>query len=213
MSKAVAKKPRSPLLRRDKDGLMLDQKHLLNALLDNTDWKAACEEAKVPVHTLRRWLREDEAFQKAYDRLFASVFKESKAKLTSLMPRVGEVFEEGLDAQKTIEQEVHCPECGQTFTAVIEVPAWGIKLRVSEDLMKAHGQFAQRHVVEGTVEHRVLTLEDLIGVAIHGRKGHLPPHVEQGLRSRGLLPERASEPPPDPDVVEGEYTVGSSEDE
>lgn len=214
MSKAVTKKPRSPLTHRDEDGLMLDQKRLLSEFLAEADWKVACEKAEVPVHTLRRWLREDEAFLKAYERLFSVVLKESKAKLTSLMPKVGEVFEEGLDAQSKIEQDVACPECGTVFTAVIEVPAWGVKLRVSEDLMKAHGQFAQRHIVEGTVQHQVLTLEDLIGVAIHNRGGRpLPPHVEQDLRSRGLLPERASEPSPDSDVAEGEYTVESSEDE
>lgn len=213
MTKEVAKR-RHPLTVRDKDGLMLDQKRLLAELLENTDWKVACAEAEVPVHTLRRWLRDDEAFLKAYEKLFSTVLTESKAKLTSLMPRVGDVFEDGLDAQKPIESEVRCPECGTTFTAIIEVPAWGVKLRVAEDLLKSHGQFAQRHVVEGEVTHRNTTLEDLIGVAIDSRGGRLPPGVREDLAARGLLPERqAPEPPPDPDAVEAEYTAVNSEDE
>jgi hypothetical protein len=185
---------------RDEKGLTLDQKRLLAYLIEEIDWRIACEKAGVTITRFRYMLRSDKAFRLAYKGLFDGVLAEARAHLTSLMPKVGEVFEEGLAANEARTVDVACPECGHAFQITLQGPAWGVRLRVSEDLLKAHGEMVQKHIVEGEITHRNLTLEDIIAQAILRRGGELPPQVEERLREQGL--EQA---------VEGEYTVQPEE--
>jgi ribosomal protein S27E len=182
---------------RDEAGLTLAQKRLLAHLVEEIDWRKACEKAGVSVSQFRYMLRSDKAFQAAYKDLYKGVLIEARSHLTSLMPKVGQVFEEGLAANEARTVDVTCPECGHNFQITFQGPAWNVRLRVSEDLLKAQGDLAQKVIVEGEVKHRNLTLEDLLAQAILRRGGELPPQVEERLRQQGL------------EVTEGEYTVQS----
>jgi hypothetical protein len=110
------------------------------------------------------------------------------------------VFEEGLDAEKTIEVDTTCPSCGEAIKVHVPIPHWAVKLKIADSLLKAHGMATQRFVHEGHIEHRVMSLEDLIARARWQRGEGIPPDVEQDLRTRGLLTESLEEPP-----VEGEF--------
>jgi len=193
---------RSPRIR-DSQGLMPQQLHVLSSLALNPDWKAACAEADVEIGRLRHWLRHDDAFRAAYNKLMVGALEETKAKLSSLLPRVSNVFEDALDATSTLD--VDCPECGHSFG--VGVPAWAIRKWAAEALLKQHGQLATRVEVSGEVQHPVLTLEEYLALALLRRGGEVPPGVLAALRERGLL---ESEEPP----VEAEYTpVENTSDE
>ena len=187
---------------KDEHGLTLVQKRLLTNLLEEPNWRVACEKSGVEVRMLRHYLDHDKAFRKAYKSLFSSVLEESRAKLTSLMPRVGDVFKEGLDANEAETIEVVCPECDHQFELVHQGPAWSVRLRVAEDLLKVHGEMVQKHIIEGEVLHTSLTLEDRIALAVISRGGEVPPQVAARLRQQGLAGGENSE-----DAIEGAYTI------
>jgi hypothetical protein len=186
-----------PLRRRDPRGLRLNQKKALVALSQQADWKTAAAAAGVSVDTLQEWLANDVAFQAQYDSLLSGFFTEIQGRMTALLPRVGEVMQEGLDANAPTEVEGICPHCEQPFKTTVQVPAWAVRLRVVEDILKHKGLLSQKLEVSGSIEHQHITLtaEESIGLQRYRRFG--PDSVPAGfideLRARGH-------------VIEGEFT-------
>jgi hypothetical protein len=122
--------------------------------------------------------------------------------MTALLPRVGEVMQEGLDANAPTEVEGICPHCEQPFKTTVQVPAWAVRLRVVEDILKHKGLLSQKVEVSGSIEHQHITLsaEDAILLQLYRRKGpdFVPPGFIDELRARGH-------------VIEGEFTELPSE--
>ena len=191
-----------PLRRRDPRGLRLNQKKALVALSQQADWKTAAAAAGVEVDTLQDWLANDVAFQAQYDNLLSGFFTEIQGRMTALLPRVGEVMQEGLDAEKCKMVEVICPNCQHEFKEAVQVPAWAVRLRIVEDILKHKGLLRQKVEVSGLIEHQhvVLSAEDAILLQLYRRKGpdFVPPGFIDELRARGH-------------VIEGEFTELPSE--
>jgi len=186
-----------PLRRRDPRGLRLNQKKALLALSQQADWKTAAVAAGVEVETLQEWLASDVAFQTQYDSLLSGFFTEIQGRMTALLPRVGEVMKEGLDANKYEAVDVVCPKCGEHFKEEVQGPSWAVRLRVVEDILKHKGLLSQKVEVSGSIEHQhvVLSAEDAILLQLYRRKGpdFVPPGFIDELRARGH-------------VIEGEFT-------
>ena len=186
-----------PLRRRDPRGLRLNQKKALVALSQQADWKTAAAAAGVEVDTLQEWLAHDVAFQEQYDSLLSGFLTEIQGRMTALLPRVGEVMQVGLDANAPTEVEGICPHCEQPFKTTVQVPAWAVRLRVVEDILKHKGLLSQKVEVSGSIEHQHITLsaEDAILLQLYRRKGpdFVPPGFIDELRARGH-------------VIEGEFT-------
>ena len=202
MDETTALVPAKParIRRRDKFGLQLNQKRALLALAEGATWEVAAEAAKVAVSTLRGWTQTDTAFITEYQSLLTGLLGEFKGRMTTLLPRVGDALVDALDANKPLEVEafVKCPECEHTFPAkmVVEVPNYGVRLRVAEDLMKQHGQLGQTLKVEGEIAHKhtlELSTDDRIAIQRIRRFGRdsVPSDIVESLQQRG--------------VIEGEY--------
>lgn len=181
--------------RRDATGLRLDQKRFLAELVQHGNVPRACENTDTSLVAARQWLRFDEKFRLAVDALLTGpMMAQASVRLVSLLPKAGDAFEDALDAHHPVEVEVMCPECLHHFTTHVELPNWGPRLRVAEDVYKIHGQLTSKVEVEGKIEHEhSLSLEDRIAIAKYHRSQPLPPQVEEDLRSRGLLAEGAVE--------------------
>ena len=188
---------KQPLKRRDPRGLRLNQKKALVALSQQADWKTAATAAGVEVDTLKDWLEHDVAFQAQYDSLLSGFFTEIQGRMTALLPRVGEVMKEGLEANKYEEVDVVCPKCQHEFKEEVKGPSWAVRLRVVEDILKHKGLLSQKVEVSGSIEHQHITLtaEDAILLQLYRRKGpdFVPPGFIDELRARGH-------------VIEGEFT-------
>lgn len=170
---------------------MVDQNRLLTALAEHQDWETACTEAGIGKKRLQHWLQQDPAFRKEYMRLFGGLLDATKAHLSSLLPKAAEVVADALAANRPIG--VECPECHHEFG--ISAPAWAVRLRAMEDILKQHGQLVQKHEISATVTH--LTLEDQLAIAAIRRGLAVPPSVVERLRSEGLVKD-------DGTIVEGE---------
>ncbi len=186
-----------PLTRRDKRGLRLNQKQALMALGQSSDWKAAAVAAGVEVSTLQDWLANDVAFQNAYDSLLSGFLAEMKGRMSALLPRVGDVMQEGLDAERYEEVDCTCPKCGFEFKEEVKIPAWAIRLRVAEQILKHKLPTTSKVEVSGEIEHQhvTLTAEEAVLYQRFKRFGSdaVPPGFIEELRRRGH-------------VIEGDFT-------
>lgn len=202
MDTALVPASNKPIRRRDPRGLRLNQKKALIALGQSSDWKGAAAAAGVEVETLQEWLANDVAFQAQYDNLLSGFLTEVQGRMTALLPRVGEVMQEGLDADSYETVDVSCPDCGYKFKEQVRGPAWAVRLRIVEDILKHKGLLAQKVDISGQIEHQhiALTAEEYILLQRIRRFGpdKAPPGFIEELRQRSV-------------IVEGEFREVSEE--
>ena len=175
----------------DPRNLSLDQKRVLAALLESPTQEAGFESIE-PGHMLKwrgrhvRWLRSDPNYAEAVARIGDGMLAEAKAKLSSLVTKAADTFEEALEKDKVID--AHCPcGCDHDFTIVISDLAF--RTRVAEKVLKPNLLAPKAKVeVSGEVKHRDMSLEDKVALAQVQRGMSVPPDVLAGLRLRGLLP-------------------------
>ena len=180
------------LRRKDKHGLRLNQKRGLIALAQGATWEQAAKEAGVEVQTLKDWAILDPAFKAEYDGLLAGLLTDVKHRMSTMLPKVGDVMAEALDADQPLKVACTCPDCGARFDAVIDSPNWAVRLRVAENLLKQHGQLASKIDVEGDIKHtHVLELSTDERIALQlirrGKRDAVPPDVYESLQSRGVI--------------------------
>lgn len=175
------------LMRRDEDGLMLNQRRLLQALATDPDFRTACREADVKVATAKRWLAKDEAFQRQYDEVLGPTLKLAKEVMESAAFKASVVFEEAVTATKGgLDQEVTCPECEHTFEVRTVVPDWNTRIRAGELIHKVVGLLIDRRQIQTT--RVTLTVEELLAVAsVQAGNPISPlilqrPHVQEHIR-------------------------------
>jgi hypothetical protein len=190
-----------PIRRRDKRGLRLNQKRALIALSQSSDWKAAAVAAGVEVRTLQEWLQNDPMFQEEYDNLLSGFLNEVKGRMSALLPRVGDVMQEGLDAERYEEVDTICPNCQHEYKAEVKIPAWAIRLRVMEQILKHKLPTTSKLEVSGEIQHISLTAEEAILLQRLRRFGPsaVPPGFADEMRQRGQ-------------VIEGEFTESSPDE-
>lgn len=156
---------------------------------------------------VRTWLRTDANFQAAYKELGTGLLTEARAILDGLMPQAAEAFEEAMDAERTIDVDITCPECGHEHTVKVKTADLRLRLQTAKDLLKRSGDLAAKVQVSGEVKHRDMALEDRLALAqvqrwhevgmAKGEPCPVPPDVYDSLSKRGLLletlPSRALE--------------------
>jgi len=180
------------LRRKDKYGLRLNQKRALIALCQGGSWEQAAKEACVEVQTLKDWAILDPAFKTEYDNLLAGLLTDVKHRMSTMLPKVGDVMAEALDAGQALKVGVVCPDCGAHYDAIIDSPNWAVRLRVAENLLKQHGQLASKIEVEGDIKHThviELSTDDRIALQLirRGKRESVPPDVYESLLSRGVI--------------------------
>src|SRR3990167_4646401 len=100
-----------PIKRRDADGLMLDQRRLLQSLAEGIPPQQACRQEDVEWGRFRHWLSEDAAFQQAFDGLVSNSVETARSLLEAMAHKAARVFEGAVEQTKVIEIPVVCPNC------------------------------------------------------------------------------------------------------
>lgn len=191
--------PAHPVLKRDADGLMLDQRKLLQSLAGGMEPHAACHQEDVTWSRFLGWLAKDKAFGEAFDNLGASVGT-AKAMVDSMAVKATTVLVDALEAEKKIPVEVTCPKagCGHQFTAYADVADMGIRMRAMENVLKSTKILKDVRETDVKVTHG-FDVESVIALQRAKRGMDVPPHLIERFRQQGLLG------PAEGDVTEGEF--------
>ena len=203
MDESNALVPATPtrIRKRDKHGLRLNQKQALIALVQGASKAEAAKIARVHPSTLQGWLQNDPAFLTEYQNLLSGLLDDVKHRMSSLLPKAGDVMAEALDADQPMEATVNvtCPDCGSTFphNVSIQGPNWKVRQRSAEKLLEQHGKLGKTLKVEGEIHHEhtvVLSTDEIVALQLikRGNRDAVPPDIYESLRQRG-------------EIVEGEY--------
>jgi len=169
---------------KDELGLTLEQRKLLSELA-LSDWRSACETLNINPRTARSWLLGPE-FRAAYDGLVSTGVETARKVMENKAFRATEMYDEALDAMRTIEQEVICPHCDTPFTAEISVPDWNPRLRAGEVILKVARIYKDVREQETIITH--LGLEERLALAKykyaleHGQDPNIPPALMERIR-------------------------------
>ncbi len=190
-----------PIRKRDADGLMLDQRKILQAIGGGMEPHAACRQENVTWGRFRSWIEKDEAFQEGFDNLVGSSVDTAKEMIESMAVKATTVLVDALEAEKQIPVEVVCPKesCGHKFTAYATVADMQYRMRAMENVLKSTKLLKDVRETDVNVTH-ILDVEGRIALQLARRNlPGVPPHMIEKFKQQGLLP--ASEG----DVTEGEF--------
>ena len=138
------------LQRRDQDGLTLQMRNTLQALAQESDWRVACASVDVLPATLQSWLQNDASFGDRYDQLLGPSIEIAKDMMEQRALKAAGMYDEALDAVRTIARDVSCPKCAHTFTAFQTAPDWSARLKAGDTVMKTAGILIDRRKIEQT---------------------------------------------------------------
>ncbi len=190
----------NPIRKRDGDGLMLDQRRLLQALASGMDPHAACRQEDITWGRFRHWIEGDEAFRMAFDNLVGSSVDTAKEMIASMAVKATTVLVDALEAEKQIPVEVVCPKagCGHKFTAYATVADMQYRMRAMENVLKSTEILRDVRKTDVNVTHS-LDLESMIALQRVKRGMEIPPHIRERFKQQGLLGAGEG------DVTEGEF--------
>ncbi len=191
-------KKANPIRKRDGDGLMLDQRRLLQALTSGMDPHAACRQEDITWGRFRHWIEGDEAFRMAFDNLVGSSVDTAKEMIASMAVKATTVLVDALEAEKQIPVEVVCPKDGHKFTAYATVADMQYRMRAMENVLKSTEILRDVRKTDVNVTHS-LDLESMIALQRARRHMEIPPHIRERFIQQGLLPAGEG------DVAEGEF--------
>ena len=169
---------------------MAQSRFLASYVIEGTI-RAACKSAGITPDQHYHWIRSSEPYREKFRSIAAVSLDEARARLDVLAPKAAEVFEEGLERDKSLE--VTCPACEHEFT--VRIADYRTRLTVAKELFKRSGDLAAKLQVSGEVKHRDMALEDRLALAqlqawaAQGRQGlcPVPPDVYDDLSRRGLF--------------------------
>lgn len=180
-----------PVRRRDADGLMLDQRRLLQSLAEGVPPPQACQQENVEWGRFRHWLSEDAAFQQAFDGLVSNSVETARSLLEAMAVKAVRVFEDAVAHTKVIEVPVCCPDCGKEFLGQVETADMATRLRAGETVLKSTRLLKDVKEIGGTFTHlrASLTFEELLALAAAESGRHISPHLRTRFTQMGLLTE------------------------
>ena len=172
------------LLARDADGLMLNQRRLLQELAQVADWRKACENAEINPGTARRWLTSDAEFMQAYNALLGPSLDIARDLMESTALKAAGMYDEALEAVKILDQEVVCPECHHEFTTEIASPDWNARLRAGDTVLRVGHILKDVKQIEGSITH--LSMEESLALAKakYCMKNDLPLNLPPALMAK-----------------------------
>ena len=191
----------NPIRKRDGDGLMLDQRRLLQALASGMDPHAACRQEGITWGRFRHWIEGDEAFRMAFDNLVGSSVGTAREIIESMAVKATTVLVDALEAEKQIPVDVVCPKdnCGHKFTAYATVADMQYRMRAMENVLKSTEIIRDVRKTDVNVTHS-LDLESMIALQRAKRGMEIPPHIRERFQQQGLLSTGEGD-----DVTEGEF--------
>ncbi len=189
----MTKNANRQLQARDADGLTLTQRRALQELAFTDDWRQACVKAKVSPHSVKHWLSTNEAFHTAYNNLLGPAVAVVRDMMESSAVKAAGMYEKALDALKTVEREIRCPECQHEFILPESGPDWNARLRAGDTVMRVAKVLKDVKEIGGTITH--LSMEENLALASaqhsirNGQEPTIPPRMMDKLRP--YLPQEA----------------------
>ena len=176
--------PNRQLLARDADGLMLNQRRLLQEMAQVTDWRKACENAEIKPETARGWLTRDEAFIQAYNDLLGPAVEIARDLMESSALKAAGMYSEAIEAMKVIDTEVTCPHCRKEFTLESVTPDWNARLRAGDTILKSAKILKDVKEISGSITH--LSMEESLALAKakHAMRNGLPLNLPPSLMAK-----------------------------
>ena len=195
---------------RDPEGLLLDQRRYLQRLSDSGDWKKASEDCDppIPASRVKRWLREDNYFKTAYDKLFSQAPEVARRQIALLAEKAADVAEELLGEMKPISRTFKCIKCGTNNNVTIHVRDAAIRAKMVETIMKSSGVLKDIRKLEMEGEVLVLTLPQKLAMAQLNAGQPISEQMRRQLLQQGVDLQQYREE----DVIEGEYEVKGEEE-
>ena len=211
---------RGDLTTRNEQGLLPRQQELLEALADNADWRGAAEQVGITDNRVRRWLREDEAFRREYERMFQGATEVARLRVETASEEAVDTLFDLLTAEKVINMKLQCPKCDHKFDEAIRIENANVRAKAAEIIMKASGVLIDRRKVE--MEGEVLHLTFTQKVALAQLKARQPISEQMLIefQSLGLVDAAGNlvgsgeevKRIEDPNVIDGEsHVVDESE--
>ncbi len=200
-----------PILKRDADGLMLDQRKLLQALAGGVEPHTACQKEGVTWSRFLGWLAKDKAFGEAFDNLGSSVGT-AKALVDSMAIKATTVLGDALEAEKRVPVEVTCPEddggCGHQFTAYADVADMQHRKWAADRVFKSTEIVKDVQKTDVNVKHSIAPeqLERAIALARWQAGLDVPPHLVEQFLTEGIRG------PDEGDVIEAESSEVPAEE-
>lgn len=182
----MTKNANRQLQARDADGLTLTMRRALQSLALTDDWRDACVEARVSPNSVKHWLSTNEEFRAAYNDLLGPAVAVVRDMVETLGIKAAGMYDEALDALRTVERNVCCPKCNHEFTLPESGPDWNARLRAGDTVLKTSRILKDVKVTEGTITH--LSMEEALALASaqyairHGHEPTIPPRMMEKLR-------------------------------
>lgn len=172
-------------------------------------WARAARTVGVDYRTPRNWLKNNEAFKTAFNKVFGSTDLEVIRKHAETLSHTAMgVYAEVMEAEKTLRQQVQCPECGNRFGVEWRIEDNIVRLKAADSVTKIAGLVKdQKDInIKGTIIH----YDGADAAALIAYKAGRPisPSMTRRLRELGWLEELPALPPPD--AIEGEYRDATS---
>lgn len=177
-----------PIRRRDGDGLMIDQRRFITALVEVGDVREVCRQEGIPWSRFKGWIGKDRHFQEAFDRAIGPSVETVRAMMEDSAIKAAGVYDDALEAVHYITESVKCPECSHAFDVQILWKDWGTRLKAGEVVLKAAKVLKDVREIQSSVTH--LTLEETIALQQARRGQRVPPYLEAKFREQKLLEER-----------------------
>jgi hypothetical protein len=198
---------RKALVARDEQGLMPDQRLLLNAISETGDIGEALKVTKISRPRFRRWAREDSSFIQAYDAAMGSVTEAARRQLEALSGDAADLAEELLGKMKIVRKRVTCPHCKEQHPIEVEVVDAEMRFKVMQMILKGTGVVKDTKHIEARGELIVSELGDRLALAALEYGKPIAENRRRRLIQLGLITERGEvkqEPPEDVIDVEAE---------
>jgi hypothetical protein len=196
--------------KRDGQGLLLEQKLVLQELEQHSDWKRACDAAGVSHEKFRRWLRIDEPFKLAFSIQNDKQTDTVRKVIELSTQKAGEVYDDALSANKDLTLEITCPNCKHEMKITAEVPDWKTRLKAGEIVLKVGKILKDVKEVSGKITVEQLDLPLRLALASYHQGRQIPPGYYNQLVAEGFIKQPAL---PAGDVQEGEWYEADTTDE
>ncbi|KKN83884.1 hypothetical protein LCGC14_0295370 [marine sediment metagenome] len=151
------------LIVRGPDGLMPAQREYIQKYAELGSEKEARKELNLQNRRVTRWLREDEAFQRAYEEVVTGTHELVRLRLKAIEEEVPEAIRALMAATKPMK--ITCPfDKTHTFTITVDHP--GVRAKMVEMLMKSQGHLKDVRRIEGEVGVIEMTMGQRIALAL-----------------------------------------------
>ncbi len=187
---------------RDDAGLLPAQVSFLREVATTLEPRDAAVTLGYKWTRVRAWLRDDKAFQKAYDEMFSSAREDMKREVALFADKAMDELYKLLNEEKPITRTISCSKCGQKNTITVQVRDAAVRAKVAELGQKMSGRLVDVRRMEGEVV--VLTFYQKTAMEKIRRGLSIGAQTRLELENMGLLKQELKQNSGEPVIVDAE---------